>query len=467
MARTVGIIGSGIGALAVGIRLLGQGFQVTLFESRSVAGGKAAGVDVEGNLLDSGPTILRMPQLFMDVFNSAGLLFGEDIHARMLSTHYRIYRDQTTFLDVSADGQQTIENIARFSSIDANHYSDFRKRTEAIYQENLAPPPQEKPARKSLFNFRAKDVLPLQSSVFQETARFFQDQFIQQAFSFHPLLFGRNPFSSHHRSLMLHAIEQQWGILYVNGGFHQVIKVLLTRFQQMGGQIALNTPVDQIIIDRGKANTVRLQSGKQRHFDTLISNLSPFQTRRLVETENKLITSPTSSRQSSSYFMLHLLCEPNQYAIEPHTILSTNNYGRFAQQVFNQNQLPEDPWLYLYAQKPLENGLQPLMVMTPVPNLGTPIEWGKATFTFRNRVIDKVSRFFPKFSQKIHFERISTPTTFQDEYNLPGGSPLFPPIRRSIPNLFYVGDNTWTGLGLIAALSSAEQVTKTILADKP
>ncbi len=305
----------------------------------------------------------------------------------------------------------------------------------------------------------------MQSSVFQETARFFQNPFIQQAFSFHPLLFGRNPFSSHHRSLMLHAIEQQWGILYIDGGFHQVIKVLMERFQEMGGQIFTNTVVDQILFNKRKANILRLKSGKQRHFDAIISNLSPYQTNRMMNQERNP-TPRTSPRQSSSYFLLHILFDNDGTELEPHTILSTSNYGSFAQQVFNQNRLPEDPWLYLYAQKPLDTGLQPLMVMTPVPNLGTPIEWGKATFTFRNQVVNKIDHFFPEFRKRIYYERISTPITFQDEYNLPDGSPLFPPIRRMTPNLFYVGDNTWTGLGLIASLSSAEQVTKTILAEK-
>ena len=463
MARTIGIIGSGIGSLAAGIRLLSQGYQVTIFEARKMAGGKAAGVEVEGHLLDSGPTILRMPQLLLDIFAVTGHPLDTEFPARILSPHYRVYQKPSTYLDITANARQNTENISRFSSADANQYQNFLEHTQNIYQQNLTPPPVEKPERKPLVRLRPKEVLPIQPSVFQETQRFFQNHFIRQAFSFHPLLFGRNPFTAHYRSLMLLAIEQRWGILHVEGGFHQITRRLIDHFIEMGGQLLLNTPIEEIIIHRHKASILRLSSGKQMPFDFIISNISPYQTQQMLFTHKEPPAHP-ASRQSTSYFMLHIL-HNTELELQPHTILTASSYGASMQEVFNQNKLPADPWLYLYTQRPLNNDLKPLMVMTPVPNLGSPIDWGQSTFRFRNRVVEKINRFFPHFAENIHYERISTPQTFQEEYNLPGGSALFPPIRRGIPNLYYVGDNTWTGLGLIAVLSSAEQVAKTILTD--
>jgi phytoene desaturase len=461
MARTVGIIGSGIGALAAGLRLLSKGFQVTIFESRSIAGGKASGVTVEGHLLDSGPTILRMPQLYIDLFSSVGMQFGESFVARMLSPLYRIYKEPGNYLDISTSIEEVTKEIARFSSIDANHYNAFLQRTHTIHQENLSPPPIDTTAKKPFFRFSSKGVLRIQPSVFQEITRHFQNPFIQQSFSFHPLLFGDNPFTAHSRNLMLYAIEQQWGIVHIEGGFHQVIASLLKRFRELGGQLELNTPVSQIMMEKQQAFMLRLPGGRNYHFDALISNVSPFLTEQLINPDPK--ESTTSTRQSTSFFMLHLLAEPDGSELHPHTILPPRNYGAFVQKVFTQKQLPDDPWLYIYAQSNQISDLQPLMIMTPVPNLGTPMNWGKNAFNFRNRVIEKVERFFPGLNHRIHYERISTPINWQEEFNLPDGSPLHSPLRRSPANLFYVGDNTWTGLGLMAALSSGEQVAKTII----
>ena len=460
MARTVGIIGSGIGALAAGIRLLSKGYQVTIFEARYIAGGKAAGVNVEGHLLDSGPTILRMPHLYTDLFSSSGLSFGEEFPVRMLSPHYRIYKEPGKYLDISNNTNAVMDDISRFSSSDANQYNAFLQRTQVIYQENLTPPAIEKPKFKPLSRLRPKKALPLQSSVFQETAKFLQNTFLQQALSFHPLLFGRNPFTVHYRNLMLFAIEQQWGMIHIEGGFHQVINSLTNHFKSLGGEIALNTAVDHILVKNRNAEVLRLTSGKQIHFDHLISNLSPFLTQKLID---KTSPSPTKSpQQTSSFFVLHLLVE-DEILLPPHTILTTQNYGRFAQQVFNQYQLPDDPWLYLHRQTGTPSNLHPLMIMTPVPHLGELADWGRRSFNYRNQIIEKVSQYIPALQNRIHFERLTTPISFQDEFNLPGGSALYPPIRRGVSNLYYVGDNTWTGLGLIAALTSGEQVAKTIV----
>ena len=463
MAHTVGIIGSGIGALAVGIRLLSKGYQVTIFEARNIAGGKSAGVDVEGHLLDSGPTILRMPHLYMDLFSAAGKQFGEEFRARMLSPQYRVYQEPENYLDISNNENLVIENISRFSSSDANKYSAFLQRTRSIYQENLTPPPIEKIKFSPLLKFRPKKVIPNQSSVFQETSRYFDNVFIQQALSFHPLLFGRNPFSVHYRNLMVFAIEQQWGLLHIERGFFQLVQTLIKHFQVLGGEIALNTPIEQILTEKRKAQALRLASGKKMQFDYLISNLSPFLTQNLINKETNL--AKNSPQQTSSFFILHLLLEPENNTFPPNTIFTTKNYGRFAQQVFIQHQLPEDPWLYLYTQTGGNNTLQPLMIMTPVPHLGKPIDWGKQAFTFRNQIVEKVNQYLPNFKNRINYERLTTPLNLQDEFQLPGGSALYPPIRRGLTNLYYVGDNTWTGLGLISALSSAEQVAKTILGE--
>lgn len=464
MARTVGIIGSGIGSLAAGIRLLKKGYQVTIFESRNIAGGKAAGIEIEGHMLDSGPTIVRMPQLLIDLFNTCDSDYSEELQPRMMSTIYRIYQQEAIYLDITNHKEITTTNLAQFSSNDADNYAAFHQRTEKIYQENLTPPPIEKKGLNLFKKIQPKQVLPLQPSVFQETAHFFKVPFLQQAFSFHPLLFGRNPFQAHFRNLMLFAIEQQWGVMKLKGGFHRAIILLLRRFADFGGQLHTNTSIEEIILEENQAHVLRLSSGKKQHFDILISNLSPHATQQLIR-PNKNPPS-VSPQQSTSFFQLHLLCDgDSQTQSQPHTIITTNDYRQYVQTVFHQHQLPEDPWLYLHTKDRVEGGFLPLMIMTPVPNTANLPDWDSRIFSFRNTVIEKVESIFPGFQKKIHFERISTPITFEEEYQLPAGSPLFPPIRHGISNLYYVGDNTWSNLGLIAALSSAEQVANSIQAE--
>ena len=54
MTKTVGIIGAGIGGLALSIRLANQGLKVTIFEKNSYPGGKLSELNMNGFRFDKG-----------------------------------------------------------------------------------------------------------------------------------------------------------------------------------------------------------------------------------------------------------------------------------------------------------------------------------------------------------------------------------------------------------------------------
>jgi phytoene desaturase len=135
--------------------------------------------------------------------------------------------------------------------------------------------------------------------------------------------------------------------------------------------------------------------------------------------------------------------------------------------LFSKQRLSQDPWLYLYNPDTDNESLRSLLVLTPVPNLTAEIDWHKEVFPFRNTIVKKIESLMPGFSNHIIYEKVTTPLNFREQYDLPAGSILFPPVKAAHENLYYVGDNTWNGLGMIASLSSAEQVVKEIAAQNP
>ena len=69
MTKTVGIIGAGIGGLALSIRLANQGFKVTIFEKNSYPGGKLSELKMDGFRFDKGPSLFTMPSLIDELTN--------------------------------------------------------------------------------------------------------------------------------------------------------------------------------------------------------------------------------------------------------------------------------------------------------------------------------------------------------------------------------------------------------------
>ena len=62
------VIGSGIGGLAVAIRLRLKGYKVIVFEANSSFGGKAAEIKKKGFRFDKGPSLLTMPEKIDELF---------------------------------------------------------------------------------------------------------------------------------------------------------------------------------------------------------------------------------------------------------------------------------------------------------------------------------------------------------------------------------------------------------------
>ncbi|MDX2004331.1 MAG: NAD(P)-binding protein, partial [Meiothermus sp.] len=69
MARTAIVIGSGIGGLALGIRLQSLGFETTVLEKLDAPGGRAYVRKAEGFTFDMGPTVITVPHFIEELFS--------------------------------------------------------------------------------------------------------------------------------------------------------------------------------------------------------------------------------------------------------------------------------------------------------------------------------------------------------------------------------------------------------------
>jgi len=69
------IVGAGIGGLASSVRLSHLGYQVSVFEKASKAGGKLRTTNGSTGDIDIGPTVLTLLPIFKKLFKSV----GEDI----------------------------------------------------------------------------------------------------------------------------------------------------------------------------------------------------------------------------------------------------------------------------------------------------------------------------------------------------------------------------------------------------
>ena len=66
------VIGSGLGGLSAAAHLVRRGHQVTVLERSSTPEGSAGVLRGEGFSIDTGPTVLTLPQVLAETFAAAG-----------------------------------------------------------------------------------------------------------------------------------------------------------------------------------------------------------------------------------------------------------------------------------------------------------------------------------------------------------------------------------------------------------
>jgi phytoene desaturase len=151
--------------------------------------------------------------------------------------------------------------------------------------------------------------------------------------------------------------------------------------------------------------------------------------------------------------------------------------------IFKRKILAEDFSLYLHRPTATDPSLAPagcdaFYVLSPVPHLGSQIDWREAAEPYRKRIARHLSEsLLPGLDDAIVTSRLLTPQDFQDRLNSFQGaafamepvlsqSAWFRPHNRSedIQNLFLVGAGTHPGAGLPGVLSSA-RILDTVVPD--
>jgi len=94
----VGIIGAGIGGLAIAIRLAAKGHQVTVFEKNSHPGGKVSQLRIHGYRFDTGPSLFTLPELVEELFRLCKETTGEYLSYKQVDNNCKyFYPDGTVF----------------------------------------------------------------------------------------------------------------------------------------------------------------------------------------------------------------------------------------------------------------------------------------------------------------------------------------------------------------------------------
>ena len=330
----------------------------------------------------------------------------------------------------------------------------------------------------------APDLVKLQSykTVYQYVSGFVKNDFLRRCFSFHPLLVGGNPFDTTSIYAMIHYLEREWGVFFALGGTGAIVNALVNLIQELGGQIHLDTEVEEILVQGRRATGVRLKDGSVHKADFVISNaeaaytylnmIKPQHRRRNTDARYK-----TWTRYSMSLFVIYFGTKRRytDSALAHHNIILSERYKGLIEDIFRHKRLAEDFSLYLHMPTITDPSLAPegceaFYVLSPVPHLGAGIDWTQAAKPYRDAIMQFLEdEYLPDLQANIVAEHHIDPLHFRDVLNSYMGSAFsvepvltqsawFRPHNRSedFDNLYLVGAGTHPGAGLPGVLSSSK-----------
>jgi len=190
------VIGSGFGGLALAIRLQSAGIPTLVLEGRDKPGGRAYVYEDQGFTFDAGPTVITDPTALEELFTLSGRSLGDYAKLLPVSPFYRLCWEDGYRFDYVNDQQELDRQIGEKSPQDVAGYRQFLDYSKAVLDEGylkLGHVPF--PDFRSMIRV-APQLIRLESyrSVYSIVSRFIRDPHLRQAFSFHSLLVGGNPF---------------------------------------------------------------------------------------------------------------------------------------------------------------------------------------------------------------------------------------------------------------------------------
>jgi len=483
------VIGSGFGGLSAAIRLQAQGHDVTIVEKRDKLGGRAYVYEQDGFTFDGGPTIITAPWLIDEMFEAADKKTSDYVKLVKIDPFYNIRFSDGTVFHYNDDKENLLTQIRKFNPADVENYKRFARDLGEIYRVGFELIDQPFTRVWDMVKV-VPEMIKLRSdrSVYKFAARYFEDERLREAFSFHPLLIGGNPFTSTSIYAMIHELEQKFGVWFAMGGTGALVRGLGDLFSDIGGKVYTEAEVEEILIDeKGKAKGVRMKTGECFECDVVVSNadvaftylnLIPKKFRKKY-TDEKV----KSLTYSMSLFVIYFGTNRKYENMAHHEIIMGKRYKGLLDEIFVHKTLAKDFSLYLHRPTATDASLAPegcdsWYVLSPVPHLGGRIDWETEAKPYRDSIIEYLEKnYMPELSKHIVSEHRIDPLHFQNDLNSYLGnafgveptlmqSAWLRPHNRSedIPNLYFVGAGTHPGAGLPGVMSSGKIVAKLIAA---
>ncbi len=484
------VVGAGPGGLAAAMLLASTGIRVTVLERKPCVGGRTGAIREGGFTFDLGPTFFLYPRVLEEIFEACGRRLGNEVEMVRLDPQYHLVFEAGGDIRATPDAERMKRELERFDPRDAQaleRYLEDNRRKFAAFAPVLSRPFR---SWRDLLSPKVIASLPMLrpgASVERDLKRFFRDPRSRLAFSFQSKYLGMSPLHCPSLFTILAFLEYEYGVYHPVGGCNRVMEVMARIATEMGVEIRLNEPVEEVLFHGRRARGVRTRRGEY-HADRLVINadFADAMSRLVPDRLRRRWTDRRIERKrfSCSTFMLYLGIDGECPDLEHHTIFLPADYERNLEEIERLHLLSENPSLYVQNACRTDRTLAPrgmstLYCLAPVSHEHPNIDWRTEAAGFRARVLDRLERMgVEDVERRIRFERMITPKDWRTDMRVFRGATfnlahsfsqmlhLRPRNRfEDLEGVYLVGGGTHPGSGLPVIFESARISSRLVIED--
>jgi phytoene desaturase len=469
------VVGAGLAGLSAALHLLGAGRRVTVVERDPQPGGRAGRLARGGYLIDTGPTVLTMPDIAEEAFAAVGERMGDRLDLIPLHPAYRARFADGSSLEVHTDAEAMESEIERFAGpADAAGYRRLRRWLEQLYRAErgrFLDADFDSP-----FQLLTPDLLRLAAlGGFGRweagIARHLRDERLRRVFSFQALYAGVPP----ERALAAYAViaymDTVAGVYFPRGGMHALPQAMADAAGAAGARFRYGQPVVRLERAGERVTAVVTEEERIACDAVVLTPDLPVTYRLLGRTPRRA----ARLRHAPSAVVLHAGCDRTWPELGHHTLSFGRAWRRTFHQLTRTGELMSDPSLLITRPTATDPSLAPPgrhlhYVLAPCPNTDIgpgAAEWHDLAPRYRDSLLHELERRgLAGIASSIEQECLVTPadwtrqqhaagTPFSAAHTFAQTGPFRPRnLVRGTVNAVLAGCGTTPGVGVPPVLLS-------------
>ncbi|MEU4175716.1 phytoene desaturase [Streptomyces sp. NPDC026589] len=486
------VVGAGLAGLAAALHLLGAGRRVTVVEREGVPGGRAGLLESGGFRIDTGPTVLTMPDLVEEAFAAVGERMADRLELIRLAPAYRARFADGSQLDVHTDGAAMEAAVEEFAGArQAVGYRRLRIWLERLYRVQMRrfiDTNFDSPLQLAHPDLARLAALGGFGRLDARIGHFVSDERLRRVFSFQALYAGVPPARALAAYAVIAYMDTVAGVYFPRGGMHALPRAMADAAAEAGASLRYGQRVTRLERSGDRVTAVVTD---QEHIPcdaVVLTPDLPISYRLLGRSPHR----PLPLRHSPSAVILHAGTDRTWPDLAHHTISFGAAWKNTFHELTRTGKLMSDPSLLITRPTATDPSLAPPgkhlhYVLAPCPNteVGPGVrEWGELGPRYRDELLAELERReMPGLGAAIEEEGLVTPvdwtaqghaagTPFSVAHTFPQTGPFRPRnLVRGTVNAVLAGCGTTPGVGvptvLISGKLAAERITGPRIARSP